>query len=362
MKKKIAIVIPSLRGGGAERVIVNILNHLDLEKIELTLVVVNKVGPYIKYLPNNIRVIDLNSERVRHSVIKMIKALNEVKPDVILSTLGHLNLFLILIKRFIKGSPRLIVREANTPSMSLTKLSQRKQYYYKLIYRLLYPKADLIIAQCYDMKHDIIKTFRLKESKVIHIYNPIDISMIGKNAETFNPYNNSKINIVAIGRLTYQKGFDTLLKAFKIVNQEFPKTGLTILGDGELKNALEEQVNDLNLLASVSIIGFKDNPYPYYKNAELFVLSSRWEGFPNVLLEALACNTKIVATNCKSGPREILEDGRYGRLTKVDNVESLAQDIIEALKGENLSQNRAKDFDIKEIIKQYEKTLLNNYK
>lgn len=359
MKRKIAIIIPSLRGGGAERVIINIINHIDLQKFNVTLILINKEGPYIKFLPDNINVIDLKSRKVRYSLIKLIKVLNQIKPDVIFSTLGYLNLALIGIKGFLNGSPKVIVREANTPSKSLTKLSKRKQPIFKYLYKRLYPKADLIIAQCQEMRIDIIETFGIKDEKVIHIYNPIDINSIAKRAEEFKPFNNNEINIVAIGRLTYQKGFDILLKAFKLVNKKIPNTRLTILGEGELQDTLENQIKNLSLANSVSLIGFRDNPYPYYKNADLFVLSSRWEGFPNVLLEALACNTKVVATNCKSGPSEILENGKYGRLVEVGNVDSLANAVIESLNEDIAIHNRAGDFDINIIIKKYEEVLLN---
>ncbi|WP_404429633.1 glycosyltransferase [Sutcliffiella horikoshii] len=359
MKRKLAIVIPSLRGGGSERVIINLINNLDLDKFEIKLLVVKKEGPYIKYLPNNVSVVDLKSERVRYSLFKMVRVLNEYKPDVILSTLGHLNLVLISIRKFLKNSPKVIVRESNTPSMSLTKLSNGKKRLFKFLYRCFYPKADLIIAQCKDMKQDIVKTYRIDERKIDYIYNPIDLNSIISNAGELNPFDDNKTNIVAVGRLTYQKGFDVLLRSFKLVNQELPNSRLTILGEGSLKDTLDNQVKQLSISDSVSIIGFKDNPYPYYKNADLFVLSSRWEGFPNVLLEALACNTKVVATKCKSGPKEILENGKYGQLTEVENEVSLAKAIIESLNSEYIGQNRAKDFDISVIIKQYEKLLLN---
>ncbi|MED4375451.1 glycosyltransferase [Schinkia azotoformans] len=354
MKKKVAIVIPSLRGGGAERVMVNIIRKLDREKIELKLIVINKVGPYIELLPKDINICDLKSTRLRHSLIKLIKCLNDFKPDVILSTLGHLNLAIIAIKPLLKGSPKIIIREANTPSKDI---SSKKKLILSFS-KYLYPKADLIIAQCKEMKDDLIESLGIDEKHIRYIYNPLDINKIQEGSKSENPFNKDKLNILSVGRLTYQKGFDVLINAFKIVIERFPNAHLTILGEGALKDELQDLAKGLGIRDHISFIGFKDNPYPYYYYADSYILSSRWEGFPNSLLEALACGAKVVATNCKSGPKEILEDNKYGTLVEEGNYESLANGIIQSFSEENKSGNRADSFHINNIIKEYEKVLL----
>jgi glycosyltransferase involved in cell wall biosynthesis len=166
------------------------------------------------------------------------------------------------------------------------------------------------------------------------------------------------INIIAVGRLTYVKGFDILLKAFKIVNNKIPNTYLTILGDGELKLELENQAKTLNINNNISFVGFENNPYPYFFYSDTYVLSSRWEGFPNTLLEALACNAKVVATDCKSGPREILKDNKYGILVPTEDYVSLAEGILISINGVNKSNDRANAFDVKNIIQEYEELLI----
>jgi glycosyltransferase involved in cell wall biosynthesis len=362
MKRKVAVVIPSLRGGGAERVMLNIINHLNRDDFEIRLIVIKKEGPYEKKLPVDLDVVDLNSNRVRYSIHMLIQELNTFRPDVILSTLGHLNLVLLGIRRFLKNKPKIIVREANTPSKSITKLPKFKRKVFSYLYKKLYPTADVIIAQCKDMKKDIITSFGTEDNKIIYIYNPIDVKSIIEESTKFNPYDEGFVNIVSVGRLTYQKGFDVLIKAFKDVISTIPNSKLTILGNGELREELDRLVEKLKLENHVQIIGFKDNPYPYYKYADLYVLSSRWEGFPNTLLEALACGTNVVATDCKSGPREIIGDNEYGTLVEVEAIRALYEAVITEIKKENKSINKSinksLEYDIGIIIEQYS-ALLN---
>ncbi|MGN7241043.1 glycosyltransferase [Priestia megaterium] len=358
MKKKLAIVVPSMRGGGAERVVLNIVSNLDREKYDIRLILIKKEGPYVKFLPQDITIVDLNSSRVRNSIIKLIKELNRFKPHTILSTLGHLNLVILGIRGLLKSRPNIIVREANTPSVNLNGLSPIKRTLMLFLYRSLYPKAHTIIAQCKSMKDDITSFFHISKDKVIHIYNPLDLEKINANKSIEeNPYNADNINILAVGRLTHQKGFDILLEAFKVVTKQVPNTHLTILGEGGLKEDLLRKVEELNIAKQVSIVDFKSNPYPYYYYADTYVLSSRWEGFPNTLLEALACGTKVVAIDCKSGPKEILQDNKYGILVEELGAAPLATGILNSIFGENLSQDRAHYYSIKRIIKEYEQTL-----
>lgn len=358
MKKKVVVIIPSLRGGGAEKVMINVVSALDRNKFDITLIVIKKEGPYIDLVPKDIHLIDIGIDRVRNSIYKLLKTLNCIKPDVILSTQSHLNLSLLMIKPMLKGRPKVIVREANTPSKDMESLTNIKKSVYKMLYKYLYNKADYIIAQCEDMKLDMVQYLKLNEEDITCIYNPLDIEKIKTLRGGKNPYSKNKINLLSVGRLCHQKGFDILIEAFKLVNEEIPNTHLTILGEGNLKDKLQKQIGDLGLEKNISLIDFKKNPYPYYYYSDMYILSSRWEGFPNTLLEALACETKVVSINCKSGPREILADGKYGEIIdSYDSIE-LAKGIVNYISMENRTQFRADDFSINNIIKNYEDILI----
>lgn len=358
MKKKIAFIVPSLRGGGAERVITNILRNINKNKFDIVLVLIKKEGVFLSMIPENVEIVDLKSNRVRYAFFKLIKVINNHKPDVILSTLGHMNLALLLIRPFLKSNPRILVREASTPSMSLLEMSKFKRIIFKFLYNYLYPKADLVIAQCNEMKDDLVENFNIRGEKIQAIFNPIDIENIKNKRDLFNPYNKDEVNIIAVGRLTLAKGFDTLIEAFEIVSKSIPTARLSILGDGELRDSLLLKAKEKNIDNKINILGFDENPYPYYYYSDTYVLSSRWEGFPNTLLEALACEAKVVTTACKSGPKEIIEDNKYGILVEVNNPESLAYGILKSLEEDNKSNNRASVFSIENIVKKYEEVFL----
>lgn len=359
MKKKVSIVIPSLRGGGAEKVMINIMSKLDRNKFDIVLILLKKEGPYIDLIPEDIFVIDLNSNRARSSVFKLLKELNKNRPNIILSTLGYLNLILLSIKPLLLWRPKIIVREANTPSKDMEGLSNIKKFLFKRLYRHLYKKADTVIAQCEDMKSDMINYLGVSGENIECIFNPLDIEKIKYLKKINNPYSENVINLIAIGRLEYQKGFDNLIRAFEIVNKNNKNTHLTILGEGSLKKELQNLINELNLNDKISLVSFKKNPYPYYYYSDMYILSSRWEGFPNTLLEALACETKVLSFDCKSGPREILDNGEYGILIKKEDFNDLAEGIIRYLNEPNKTGSRASKYSIENIVMEYEKVLIN---
>lgn len=359
MKIKIAIIVPSMRGGGAEKVMANLIRYLDKDKFDIRLILIKKEGPYLDLIPNTVSVIDLNARRVRYSIFKLIGELNKYNPDVILSTLGHLNLAILSIKIFLKANPKIIVRHAIAPTVSMKKLSPVNRFIQMNLYKKLYNKADVVLAQCKDMQDDLEDVFQINKTKLKFIYNPLDIEKIQTAMIEKNPYDRNKINLVSVGRLTEQKGFDVLIRAIKLVSNRYPNIRLTILGDGEMKHQLIELVDKLDLNNQVVFESFKTNPYPYYHYSDMYILSSRYEGFPNTLLEALACKTKVIATNCKNGPREIIGENQYGYLVEVENPKNLADEIINYIGLDNKTSNRAEFFEISKVIKDYQKLIIS---
>ncbi|WP_167568949.1 glycosyltransferase [Brevibacillus migulae] len=357
---RIVFVMPNLAGGGAERVMVTVLRHLDRSRFEPILMTVELSGPYVALIPEDVQVVNLQAGRVRHAWRKMVKEINRLQPAVVMSTMDYMNLAVIAGKMAFAKKPRIVIREANTPTHAIGALSSLKRVAFKALYRLLYPKADLVIVQSEGMKQDLLDFLpHLSQEKVIRIYNPLDVASVLQKAarkeEAFLLPAGKQI--VAAGRLTYQKGFDLLLAAFAQVAKAVQDARLAILGEGPLEGELKAQARALGIEERVSFLGFQENPYAFLAQADLFVLPSRWEGFPNILLEALACGCQVVAADCPSGPREILQGNRYGLLVEPERVAALTAGMISVLCGEYKfapGRERALAYDAKQVVNAYE--------
>lgn len=352
--KKVLFILPSLRGGGAERVMVTLLKYLDREKFDLHLALVTKEGPYLAEVPDDVRTYDLGAQRVRYAFLPMLKLIRKLKPDVVFSTLGHLNMALIILKFLMPKHTRLIVREANTVS-EIVRLSSRPLLW-QFLYKTLYKRADLIVCQSDYMQQDLIKNFNIPAEKTVRIYNPVDIESIKKKANSGeNPFPSSSPNIVAIGRLVYQKGFDRLLRAMPQLLKEKPNAKLWILGEGPLEQELRGQCNRLGIAKNVEFAGFQENPYVWLKHADLFVLSSYYEGLPNVLLEAIACGCPVVAVDHPGGTREIME--KLGLSDRIQEYELAICPIHFLSMGNGYERNLKECFGTEEVVEGYENYL-----
>ncbi|MBB6449886.1 glycosyltransferase involved in cell wall biosynthesis [Geomicrobium halophilum] len=369
--EKILFITPHLKGGGAERVILSLANEFsEIEDIDTTLMVNNFTGPYIKDIKHSLRTHILNKEiKVNPSLLitlrSMIKEINKIKPTVIMTTLTVSNLLLLAIKPFLKCNPRVVVRETNPPS---AQWSGKKEKMFNVLYKLFYPRADKIIAISDAVKMDLlgyINKDKLK-NKIKVIYNPIDIELIQRQAKERPDTNwinkKSKCNIISIGRLVPQKDYPTLLKAVAIVSQQI-QCQLTILGEGQEYDHLVNMTKELGITEKVHFLGFVDNPYSYLKESDLFILTSKSEGFGLVIAESLALGTPVIATNCNGAPKEILDNGKYGTLVKVADAESIAKEILDyedPATKKNKPSTRHYDFDIKKIARSYYQELISD--
>ncbi len=407
MKEKIKVLffISSLEGGGAERVMVNILSHIDKSRIEptLSLLYPYEKSPYKAFLPEELKVIVV--ERKSDSffaklwqLVNFIKTVYREKPNLILSMLTHNNIMALLAKKFVRT--KVIVSEHNTLGETI-KIKGGKEILgipVKPMVKLLYPHADIIIAVSEGIKNNLVEEFRLPANKVKVIYNPIDLkyitelssmplnhpfwvshpkntgivnkdmerSFLSSQSARVNPQPVSKHHIpivIAVGRLAKQKRFDILIEAFSNVLSEIDAR-LVILGDGNKGELLKKLVEDKDIAGKVSFAGFQKNPYNFLSASDIFVLSSDYEGLPMVLLEAMACATPVIATDCKSGPREILNNGMYGILVPTGDVTAISEAIINLLKDKplrdrlgSLGMERAADFSADRIIRQYEEMI-----
>ena len=227
-----------------------------------------------------------------------------------------------------------------------------------------YNKIDKIICVSNDSKKSVENLYPELKAKIEVIYNPIPKEEILKNGlKESNIYSIEKVNLITVGRLNKQKGYDILLKTHNELLKEGLDYNLYILGEGEERKKLEQYIKDNNIEKNTFLLGFKENPYPYIKEADIFISSSRYEGYPLVICEAICLEKPIIATKC-TGPNEILEGGKYGLLAEVESVESLRENMKKLISSEELrkkysklSKERSKIFDIKKTMKQIERVL-----
>lgn len=346
----IGFFIPSMRGGGAERIFVNLANGLSKKGFKVGLVLAQKEGPYLKDISNNVNIVDLKSSRIIKSLFPLTKYLKKESPDVLISTLTHVNLISIGAKIISKSSAKLLIRQAINYRIPSNKVRL-------VLERNLFKRADHVIAVSNGVKDSLVEKLGIPDKKIRVIYNPVfKQEIIDKSKESVNhPFfkENQKI-ILGVGRLSRQKDFTTLIKAFNRIKTDSIK--LIILGEGRDREELEKLLTEMGLEKYVSMPGFVENPYAYMAKADVFVLSSKIEGFANVLVEALSCGTNIVSTDCPSSPDEILEGGKYGRLVPVGDVEKLAEAIIASLANpldKEILLNRARMFSAERAVEEY---------
>ncbi len=357
--QKIAIFLASLQGGGAERSMLRLANSWAERGLNVDLVLTQKDGAYLSDISPKLKLINLETSRVILSLPKLIAYLKQEQPTSLLCALNYVNLVALWAKFCSGVSTQVIVTVRNTLSQE-RKISdqQKKHLMHRLIYRF-YPWADEIVAVSRGVADDLAKTAKLPRERIKVIYNPTFTPniLLQAKATLDHPWfsDTEQPVILAAGRLTQQKDFPTLIKAFAIAQQHYCAR-LMILGEGEERCPLEALVKELGLEDRVSLPGFVKNPFAYMAQAALFVLSSAWEGFANVLVEAMAVGTPVVSTNCPSGPEEILEQGKYGQLVPVGDVEKLAIAMVTTLQNPQSSedlQHRAMDFSMENSVNQY---------
>lgn len=366
MSVDLAIYLPSLNGGGAERIMVTLANEVANRGYAVDLVLASAKGPFLEDVSSKVRLIDLKSTRVIFSLPGLTRYLRREYPRAMLSALNHANIVATLAKKISGRNTHLLVSEHNNLSLTMSrKLPWRSRVVLSLMGRV-YPWADGVIAVSDGVREDLVQLFGLSPEKVSVIYNPIVTASLLKQAHELieNPWlkKGGPPVILGVGRLTRQKDFSTLVRAISLVRKK-KDCRLVILGEGELRNELQALVNELDLQAHVLLPGFVKNPFAWMANADVFVLSSAWEGFGNVLVEAMACGTSVVSTNCPSGPAEILENGRWGKLVPVGDPEAMANAILDTLNSTlHTSEDRltrAQAFSSTVIADQYINALLS---
>jgi glycosyltransferase involved in cell wall biosynthesis len=367
---KILFFIPTLSGGGAERVTLQLLQHIDRNKYAPHLLLFDKEGQYIEALPSSIPIFELKKRRSRKAfplfaIFSLKKIIKREKPDVILSLMCYTNALALIAKIMSRVKPKTIISERTSTYIYAGRFIN---FLRNLTIRFLYPTADEIIFPSQDMADTIVEFRRIKK-KVTIIPNPVDVATVTEYAQEIieDPiYRESNNIVIAIGRLSKEKGFLYLIKAIALLSKQGIDCKLVILGEGvEYKN-LQSLSKELGIEDRVHLLGFKLNPYKYLARSTIFVLSSLYEGFPNVLLEAMALGVPSIATRCPTGPEEIITDEVNGLLIPPADEKSLAHDIKRLLLDRDLrkrlsenARKKAADFRVEKIIKHYEDVIDN---
>lgn len=361
-KKRVMFFLPMLNGGGAERVVLTLLEHIDKKHFEPILVLLANKGHYAGMVSKGIKIIDLQAPQARNAVFKIIKVIYSHKPDVVFTTLAYLNLIIAILRPILPKNILFIARESNTVSIR----NKREKYprLFDWLYRHVYQNFDLIVTQSEYMKNDLIINYNIAPEKMITIYNPVNTQTIKKQYNQTQPdLPKNHCNLLAVGKLSYQKGFDLLLETMRHLDKKYY---LTILGEGNEYAALQELIIKNNLQKQVHLAGFTQNPYSFMKNADLLVLSSRFEGLPNVVLEANSCGTPVVAFDAPGGTAEIIHNGKNGFLVPAFDTQAFAQTIQKAchypFDYERIKKETEQNFGIDKIIKLYENLFISKTK
>jgi glycosyltransferase involved in cell wall biosynthesis len=354
----ISICIPSLRGGGAEGTMVRLANELASRGYQVDLVVVQAEGPWSDKVSDKVRVVDLDRPRVLAALIPLRKYLRG-RSGVFVSNMTHLNIISTASLMMLKNRPRLFVVEHNDLQIRMNRMSKLVRILEARLLGRIYGLADQVLAVSRDLAEDISSILGFNKEVIGVLPNGLDLEAIESLADEPVAFSELKAAsrpvLVAIGRLVPQKGFAVLLDAMaKVIRRR--EAQLVVLGEGVLRKSLEKKAQELGISGYVLFPGFISNPYPVLKHADIFVLSSFYEGFGIVLLEAMACGTPVIASNCHWGPAELLKDGEAGMLVPPGDPELLADAVLRMLEdpekaGEyaNKASMAVQDYDIKNV-------------
>lgn len=363
--KKILFVIPALAGGGAERVLVLLAKYLDRNRFKPVLVVFNVQNVYQQEWCSDVPIICLN-KKDRFDFFRLVWMLSRIikqeEPLLIFSFLTYTNYLTVLARNLANSRIPLFLSEHSNLKWSLK--NQKFEGIKKILIRSLYPKATGIISVSKGVKENLITGYKVPENKCFVIYNMVEIERIGKlaNEEINHPWFKENIPIiVACGRLTPAKNYSLLLEAMSLILKK-NNARLLILGEGEERSRLEKYARELGISRNIAFLAFQSNPFKYISRAKVFVLSSLWEGFGTVIIEAMVCGVPVISSCCPYGPDEIITNGVNGLLVPVGDVDALAGGILRLLKDEPLrkrlgeaGRRRAEDFRVEKMVAEYER-------
>lgn len=368
-RARITFFIASLECGGAERNTINLLKSLNRQNYVVSLLLAQKKGDFVKDVPKEIPIISLNTASLLSIFFYLITYFHQNKTDIFISNFPRFNAVSLLAKKFSGSKTKIIIIEhlsffllSKTAKTSSHRFIAR--FFFPYFIKIFYRGADAIVCVSLGIADEISDIIG-RVAKIKVIYNPVvdDTILEMAKKEVSHPWfaDTGIPVILMVGRLSKTKDQPTLFRALDIIIKKQPAR-LMIVGDGTEKEKLIKLVNQMGLSSNVAFLGFQNNPYKYMKQASVFVLSSLQEGFGNVIVEAMACGTPVVSTDCASGPSEIIQDGVNGLLVLPQNPTALADTILKILHDPVLAEKfsiegkkRAEFFTIKKSVQEYEK-------
>jgi len=360
---RIAVYLPSLAGGGAEKTSVTLANEFARRGYLVDLVLVKARGAFLADVSPSVRIVDLLSRGVVLSTPGLVSYLRSARPEAMLSVMDHANVIAIVARWIARVDTRLVVSVHGVQLFAKNFSRVSRAGLVLMLARLLYAKSDAILSVSEGLADKVAAALELPRLSINVVYNPIDVKKISDLADDRSERHlhdgGDKPFLLAAGRLKEVKDFKTLIRAFAKVRKELD-VNLIIIGEGAQRLELEAEVSRLGLGNQVMMPGFISNPFPLMRQSSVFVLSSTSEGLSLVLLEAMACGTQVVSTDCPYGPSEILANGRWGRLVPVGDYDALAQAILATLRDRTPPEvvSRAASFGLDAAVEGYLRLLM----
>lgn len=336
--KRILFIIPDLNSGGSQKFIINLLNLLsNKNNFDLYLFACSFNGEFINEIPSNVTILNKKNIKTRNAFFLLLKTIKKLKPEITFSVLHRTNILNIAASVLSNSVEKIIVRESNSPIILLE--NKTISYFTLFLCKIFYKFSDIIISQTDEMKEDILTFYGTPKNKIITIHNPVNTTRIDKIKYEKVSFNSNIINLVSVGRLEYQKGYDLSLRALKILVASNKNFLLHVIGETKTNYFSEilTLTKELGIENNVKFYGYNANPYKFIQNADVFVLTSYWEGLPNVLLEAKYIGTPVVVTNVLSFYENFLEKND-GYLTDKD-PKNISNAILKALNLKNKPKN-----------------------
>jgi glycosyltransferase involved in cell wall biosynthesis len=323
---RISLLLPALEGGGAERVMLTLARELRARHYDVELVIGHMRGNLRSEVPHDVPIVDLGRPHLRTAVVPLIRHLGRRRPACLLSTLDHANVLAIWSARVASTRTAVIARQANL--LSTSGRASRTAPITLALAKRTYRRAPRLVAVTEAVAHELVSLAGVQRERIRVIPNPVispDLELL-RSEPLHEPWfaPSEPPVVLGVGRLTPQKNFGGLIRAFALLRRK-REARLVILGEGPERSSLSDLSTEQGVAGDVAFLGFKPNPYKYMARSAVFAMSSDWEGLPGALIQALASGTSVVATDCPTGPREILRDGRHGLLVPVGNVGSLAE-------------------------------------